>query len=68
MTNMMAMPVGIKKHANILLLNQWTLAQDSWNVSKIFVQGDSNDDIGLTLSFSMARSILLYGLLYEMSS
>ena len=68
MTNMMAMPVGIKNHANILLLNQWTLAQDSWNVSKIFVPGDSNDDLGLTLSFSMARSKLLYGLLYEMSS
>ena len=33
-----------------------------WKVLKIFIQVSSNDDLGLTLSFSVARSNLLSGL------
>ena len=37
-------------------------------VLKIFIQEGSNDDLGLTLSFTMARSYLLSGLFYGNSS
>ena len=36
----------------------------SWKVLQIFAQECSNDDLGLTLSFFMARSNLLSGFLY----
>ena len=36
----------------------------SWKVLKIFVQKCSNDDLGLTVRFFMARSNLLSGLSY----
>ena len=40
----------------------------SWKVLKMFIYEGSNDDLGLTLSFSVARSNLLSRPLYGKSS
>ena len=37
----------------------------AWKVEKVFAEENSNDDLWLILTYFMARSNLLSGLLYE---